>query len=158
MKELKFNKDMAKAVALGIKTQTRRPVKGFEVRSSMPEPEWASLIRCCPYGKVGDRLQIAKPITWGEYVLACSETGRRPNPMIDLQITDISIEKLQDISEDDCFKEGIDYYEYGCGWMADTWGWQRDPVDAFNALWESIYGNGSWDKNPYVWVIKFRVI
>jgi hypothetical protein len=64
-----------------------------------------------------------------------------------LEITDIRVERLQDISEDDALAEGIDYT---CQ--------QALPSDVFSGLWESINGSGSWNANPWVWVIEFKRI
>lgn len=33
----------------------------------------------------------------------------------------------------------------------------NDPRDAFYGVWNSIYGSGSWEANPWVWVIDFEV-
>lgn len=64
---------------------------------------------------------------------------------ITLEITDVRVERLQDISEDDAMAEGIPF-EGDC----------PSPRDNFSALWESINGPGAWDQNPWVWVIEFR--
>ena len=66
-----------------------------------------------------------------------------------LEITDVSCERVQDISEDDAFAEGI-----------SSGDWLGDPVGEFERLWDSInkkrgYG---WDKNVWVWVVKFKII
>lgn len=63
---------------------------------------------------------------------------------ITLEITGVRVERLQDISEDDCWAEGIPY-------SPDV-----DPVHEYRALWESINGPGSWDANPWVWVVEFK--
>ena len=42
------------------------------------------------------------------------------------------------------------------GW---NWGdWDKSPVLAYKRLWQSINGKGSWDLNPFVWVIEFKRI
>ncbi len=64
---------------------------------------------------------------------------------ITLEITDVRVERLQDISEDDSMAEGI-LFE----------GDQPSPRDNFSALWELINGPDSWDANPWVWVIEFK--
>lgn len=70
---------------------------------------------------------------------------------IDLDITDIRVERLQDISEADAVEEGIQEWIDG-GIDHDGY-----PRDAFRSLWESINGPGSWGANPWVWVVKFEM-
>ena len=74
-----------------------------------------------------------------------------------IEITAVRAEKLQDISEEDCLKEGIELYNnydgtYG-GHSAPT-----APKEAYAALINSIYGKSTWEKNPFVWVYEFRLI
>lgn len=82
---------------------------------------------------------------------------------IQLEITNIRIERLNDISEEDAIAEGI---ERGNKWLNgsrnyyndnDHHGWQR-PVDSYRSLWESINGKGSWAANPWVWIVEFKKI
>lgn len=84
---------------------------------------------------------------------------------ITLEITDIRVERLQDISEEDAFSEGVTELplqkgESGAWWTADVSAGKKlhaqSLVKAYKALWESINGEGSWDKNPWVWCITFR--
>lgn len=79
-----------------------------------------------------------------------------------LEVTDVRIEKLQDISEADAIAEGIEdrYGSDHCRWRiygkADTF--TSAPESSYESLWESINGAGSWDLNPFVWVISFKRI
>ncbi|WP_339898244.1 hypothetical protein [uncultured Gilvimarinus sp.] len=70
-----------------------------------------------------------------------------------LEITNVRVERLQDISESDAEKEGI--FRYKSGWTNGQLGPFSSPVLAFSDLWDSIYQN--WDTNPWVWVIEFKV-
>lgn len=80
-----------------------------------------------------------------------------------LEVTDVRIEKLNDISEQDAIKEGCKAME-GCKWHTFEEADRGIPMhdhtakDAFWAKWESIYGEQSWQSNPWVWVIEFKVI
>jgi hypothetical protein len=81
-----------------------------------------------------------------------------------LEITDIRVERLQDISEDDAIAEGIKRSPHGNGdqWLdyplgSSAAGW-TDPRDSYKSLWESINGPDSWDANPWVWVVCFKDI
>lgn len=75
-----------------------------------------------------------------------------------LEITGVRVERLQDISEDDALAEGIDA-EAGRNTLSFV-GMREisGPVAEFSVLWESINGPGSWDANPWVWVVEFRRI
>jgi len=62
-----------------------------------------------------------------------------------LEITDVRVERLQEISNEDALAEGI-------GAPLDQ---RYAAIDAFRPLWNSIYGN--WDVNPWVWVVEYKV-
>lgn len=71
-----------------------------------------------------------------------------------LEITDVLVQRVQDISRDDCVAEGctsrgIGYYEFG-----DEWG--TDARECFRYVWRAINGDGSWESNPWVWAISFK--
>lgn len=72
-----------------------------------------------------------------------------------LQTAGLRIERLNGISDADLKAEGIDQVREE---------WSRHPDfcetltdrELFETLWESINGKGSWDANPWVWVVEFR--
>ena len=83
-----------------------------------------------------------------------------------IRITNIKIERLQDISDKDCLKEGI--YKGQCG-SADTnfmdaYYYKGDiqpyctPREAFAALIDKVSGKGTWESNPYVFAYEFELI
>lgn len=74
---------------------------------------------------------------------------------IALEITGIRVERLQDISESDAESEGITWHRCGCQDGCARCD-DRTPKEVFRSLWESINGPGSWDANPFVWVVEFR--
>lgn len=87
---------------------------------------------------------------------------------ITLEITAVRVERLQDGEGETAFEsrylaEGVyridhgdgDYYYSAFRDEPDPHNWS-DPADAFKELWQSIHGPGSWDANPWVWVIKFK--
>lgn len=71
---------------------------------------------------------------------------------ITLEVTDVRVERLQDISEADAIAEGAEPL------LVPPDGGSTPHVEGFRSLWESINGPGSWDANPWVWVITFRRI
>lgn len=62
-----------------------------------------------------------------------------------LEITDVRVERLQDIDRGDCMAEGCPFPNMAV----------NDPIGWFSGLWDSIYSN--WDANPWVWVVEFKV-
>lgn len=85
-----------------------------------------------------------------------------------IEITDIKVERLQDISDEDCMKEGIYRLDSanGNGGIAYSFvgasdkkhiGLYNTPRDAFSALIGKVSGKGTWEGNPYVWVYEFKL-
>lgn len=73
-----------------------------------------------------------------------------------LEITNVRAERLNDISEADAVAEGITQYVIDTrsgDYVNDSY-----AIDDFRHLWQSINGQGSWDLNPWVWVIEFSRI
>jgi hypothetical protein len=73
---------------------------------------------------------------------------------ITLEITNIRVERLQDITDQDAIKEGIDF---SCTRPNSQCGCNRK---SFSRLWDSINAKRgySWGSNPWVWVIEFKRI
>jgi hypothetical protein len=67
-----------------------------------------------------------------------------------LEITDVRVQRLQEISEGDARAEGA------IGALNDSIGDNWCACEAFAALWQSINGPGSWHANPWVWAITFQ--
>ena len=171
-----FSAPMVRAILAGAKTQTRRIMKPQPTRvdGGVPfgdGPKWAraapgSAVISCPHGKRGDRLWVRE----AHYIIGehrevffratqdsnNSPTLSWPGPWrpsihmprwagrITLEVTGVRAERLQSISAADGWAEGICY-------SPDV-----DPVHEFRELWERINGPGSWDANPWIWVVSFR--
>jgi hypothetical protein len=79
---------------------------------------------------------------------------------ITLEITGVRVERLQDIGEEDAKSEGIYASSNGLRFMNYKHGVVDvcKPEFSFMTLWQSLYGDESWNANPFVWVIEFRRI
>ena len=83
-----------------------------------------------------------------------------------IRITNVRIERLQDISDEDCLKEGI--IKGRCGsentHFMDVYYVPNDiqlyctPREAFASLIDKVSGKGTWESNPYVWVYDFELV
>lgn len=78
---------------------------------------------------------------------------------INLEITSVRMERLQDISEADAVAEGI-HQQPTTGWFSVPGinGAGTTARAAYALLWKSINGPGSWEANPWVWVVEFSKI
>lgn len=95
-----------------------------------------------------------------------------------IRITNVRVERLQDISDEDCIKEGVVKREhiiptltpqiitqyYPCQYMIDCinkvgWGKSYDsPREAYADLIDKVSGKGTWQSNPYVFVYDFELV
>ena len=81
-----------------------------------------------------------------------------------IRITDIRVERLQDISDKDCIAEGIEVFpdsKYGYRFVkGETLHWiDADSLrQVYASLIDKVSGKGTWESNPYVFVYDFRLI
>ena len=82
-----------------------------------------------------------------------------------IRITNVRVERLQDISNKDCFAEGISilqasrtrnygFYER----LKENFNAEKTPRAAYASLIDKISGKGTWDKNPFVFVYDFELL
>lgn len=75
-----------------------------------------------------------------------------------IRIKNVRIERLQDISDEDCLREGVERMTF------DTYsfkGWKffcHDPREAYAALIDKVSGKGTWNRNPWVFVYDFELL
>lgn len=81
-----------------------------------------------------------------------------------IRITRIRVERLQDISDEDCLEEGI-WTRTGRWYCYDIikrgmefYDPYPDPREAYSVLIDRISGKGTWDSNPYVFVYDFELV
>ena len=77
-----------------------------------------------------------------------------------IRITDVRVERLQDISDEDCLREGIafsnkHYCKYGIIKLPFEY---DEPREAFSALIDNVGGRGTFDSNPLVWAYSFELV
>lgn len=168
---------MVRALLDGSKTQTRRIVNVQSKRKDGAKlvPELLQKIgvgHACPYGVPGDRLWVREThypfgetgevfyradmkSSFGDKVVHWdiwkpSIFMRRQYSRITLEITDVRVERLNDITPEDARDEGID--------MSVGLGSDHGDVLQYKKIWESINGPKSWDLNPWVWALTFKRI
>lgn len=133
-------------------------------------PENSNIFQHCPYGVVGDRLWVRE--TWASlsagnrppFVYRADGDGERVRvdapwrpsihmprwaSRITLEITDVRVQRLQEISDEDARAEGWPGNPeppYGC----------HHPRLWFRNLWKDIHDCGAWERNDWVWALTFR--
>lgn len=139
------------------------------------------LLNACPYGRPGDRLWVKEAFRYEEYEVTGDAInsgvqthlyyksddpnyGKFKSPIfmprwasrIQLKITDVRVERVQDITPNNAWNEGL-----RCGCMnPDACQYSEQLVPKFWELWNSINAKRGfgWDENPLVWVIEFERI
>lgn len=83
-----------------------------------------------------------------------------------IRITNVRIERLQDISDEDCLKEGVQKMLTGCEYYQYSfydndkglWNNYKTPREAFAHLINKVSRKDVWKENPYVFVYDFELI
>ena len=136
-----FSAPMVRAILDGRKTQTRRILNPQPIET-LPRTDDRLidlLVRDSPYGATGDLLWVK----WKPSIYMPRWASR-----ITLEIVSVRVERLKSISEDDAQAEGAE--------VPMTCDVSHSARNNFAQLWESINGPGSWDANPWVWVVEFK--
>lgn len=193
MKKISFSEryGLQQAVIAGTKTMTRRIVPDGTLRMAQMEVgvhggDLAERIKDHSLYLWHDEIAIAQAyntlrwpsvpgIDWNAIVDEVTHAKGWKNKMFvkakymphRIRITDIRVERLQDISDKDCLREGIrkSVVEYGDKKIVQ-WTyfdekrtiWFDSPRDAFAALIDRISGRGTWERNPWVYVYEFELI
>ena len=171
MKKIMFNDKflLTQAVLNGTKTMTRRVIK-----KEIPIGNWQETEKMLRY-KIGEVVAIAQcylDIKKPQFDKFGHDVAGNTNKMFvradlmphHIKITDVKVERLQDISDDDCLKEGIIHLTAlgigGYGYitadgeciMCDT------PREAFAELINNICGKGTLECNPWVEAYTFEKV
>lgn len=180
MKKIMFNDrfGLTQAVLEGRKTMTRRIIpEKLRERAYGCDSMLEYLIRHSPY-KVGEVVAVAQsyreiekeierdglPLTLKDSIL--THPGYRNKMFVkaelmphQIRITSVSIERLHDISDEDCLREGVKkggsyaYYVHG---KNDILGLSAKGV--FSILIDKVSGKGTWKSNPWVYVYEFELV
>ena len=186
MKRIMFNDKygLTQAVLRGIKIQTRRICKeqhwSFSDLVNANENDHFIFER--PRFRRGEVVAVAQSYRDAGYTF-CVNAAAWNSKMVtkaeymphQIRITKVRVERLQDISDEDCIKEGVREVcvNNNCGNSASHWEFQVPYEDklgrtklirgttareVFSILIDRISGSGTWDSNPYVFVYEFELI
>lgn len=165
-----FNSQMVCAILAGTKTQTRRPSTSDKLRE-LPAPAevgdvlwvretWRTherpedMVDGIQFAADGAFVPINNTFAAAEAWVVAHDNNKhggkwRPSihmpkwaARIRLEVTDVSLERVQSITEEEARAEGIE---------------KHNARDEFVRLWDRIYGPHSWTLDDYVWALTFRL-
>jgi hypothetical protein len=176
-----FRQESVAAICYGpadcpAKRQTRRVIR------NQPPQSWGGVRRYalaphCPYGQPGDHLWVREP--WWRHADGRIHMGepnygsngwRKRSPMfmprsasrVTLEIIRVGVERLQDISFEDCLAEGViwtrHWHDVTCEELPQGAPEGEYARAAFRRMWDAVNAKRgyAWDSNPWVWAIEFR--
>ena len=176
MKKIMFNDKygLTQAVLEGRKTMTRRIIRNpVDVEVNGHKYLQTEKLRY----KVGEVVAVAQAYkdTWGNPDFLFGDRPGWSNKMFvaadlmphQIRITNVWVERLQDISEEDCYREGIykktlcppgdiDYFYHSE--PRSKWEVYPSVREAFAGLIDKVSGKGTWKSNPWVFVYEFELV
>lgn len=190
MKKIMFNDryGLTQAVLKWQKTVTRR------IMNRQPDPDDIAYMEpkdypCQPPYKVGEIVAVAQcyadihsELMIGDFGDDCYDSFKNAvvhdkagwhNKMFvqadlmphQIRITSVRPERLQDITDEDCLKEGLEW-QHGANMFYVNYNRTNNsrellgdtPREAFASLMDKISGRGTWERNPFVWRIEFKLV
>lgn len=184
MKGICFKEPLFHATVRGSKTQTRRIMKPQPDDGQI----WNSILglEMKPRYKKGELLYLKEPyiddlsmdktfykFEKSDRTFINTEIPNISNPWKNklfmpqsaaryfIKIADVRFERLQEITEEDCIKEGIEGYPHDS--RSFIFGWEgnmiyQSHIEAYAALIDQINGKGTWESNPFVFVYDYELM
>ena len=182
---LEGRKTITRRVIKAPRTMEGKDVYGFSVvkypRTGVPievmalDADGAQINNILPKFKVGEVVAVAqayKDTCWTSPVLRLKDKPGWSNKMFayaglmphQIRITGVRVERLQDISDEDCIREGLCWTPSGFYVNYNPETHSRDWLDgmtyrsAFSSLINKVSGKGTWESNPWVFVYEFELV
>lgn len=169
-----FIPELTKQVEIGNKTMTRRLTGLEKVNISPDDFRFDSVDEKDANIYYFEELKVGEPTE--SYIIVRSKY--RVGEIVNIestdkkiQITGIRAERLQKISQTDAKSSGINfkemyssriklkyYYDYIKNTFIPPSSGRISANYSFQTLWRSIYGDNSWEANPWVWVYEFKIV
>ena len=185
MKGKIFNAQEVQAIIAGNKTMFREVIKKTEdeiENYSLPDRCGTGLLLSeCPY-QVGQKIFVKESFFehdnkilfkashqkltthfLGSIKWRPAQRMKQEHSRLTLEITDIKVERLGEISEEDAFKEGVfkskDYWHSTLHPIKGTYQCWTSEKEAFSKLWNAIHKKPEekFEANPFVWVVDFKI-
>lgn len=197
---LEGRKTMTRRVIKVPRTMEGKDVYGFAVAKRPGSDEWVEVMaldedegminNILPKYKPGEVVAVAQSYKDIRDIIGDIQDGKSIKSMAgwnnkmfvradlmphQIRITNVKVERLQDISDKDVYKEGFEKDTVNNGWgnyahhweamlvYYDSIGRTREirspyPREAFSALIDNVSGNGTWESNPWVFVYEFELV
>ncbi len=170
-----FSAESVRAILDGRKTQTRRALKPQPISvgvfldvlcADTPKGRYVDLQKFSPFGKPGNLLWVKEPYALDYIGLPFYQADwptdeeqkwrnvmymKRDYSRLTLEIVNVRVERLQDISEADARAEGVKPF----GGMEAA---GAKYIHSYRELWDKLNAKRGfqWESNPWVWVIEFK--
>ncbi len=161
-----FSTQMVRALLDGRKTQTRRVPTPNSPKVKTGDIIWVRETfsqkndRIIYLSQVHSKWDIPDGYKWTPSLFMPKSICR-----LFLEITDVQMEYLNEISEEDAIAEGVQIMEWNDApnrykdyLLEGTMVGKSSPIESYKSLWLSLNGENSWEKNLLVWVYSFKII
>lgn len=157
--------NLTQMVLSGKKTMTRRNTRMYKVGDvvaiQQPYKDIAISDGTHGYYKIGEHHYPQYELSGaGWYNKMFVRADLMPHHIL---ITDVRQERLQDISDEDCMKEGVlssckHAMPFGIPDKCGGFFYYSNPHEAFSEIIDKVSGSGTWKSNPMVWVYEFELV
>lgn len=178
MKGIIFNKPYLEQLVFSkVKTMTKRPITLPSDFDTLYNNDYTKLIPPYKIGEIVAIKQAYKDLSYEHYYYNNIDFRKlektpgfknkmcvNPNYMAHfIKITNIFPQRLQDITVDDCMKQGISAYKELDLYLYNAPGSSLEDMndtaqESYKELVDNVYKKGTWEKNEWFWTIEFKLM